>query len=79
MVKVFNIKKIPASHEGGYNFAIEYLAKCPVYQILCPLPVEQAKVLLEVLPKDQLPVACTRYAQIRAPGAPGGSKDNDLR
>lgn len=61
---LFEYAKVRDLPEGSYPIKLQYRHGCHEYQILCPLPKDQAERLrkLSALLKD--PVSCQRYANL---------------
>lgn len=49
----------------GYGFRIDYIQACPAYRFNCPLSRRYSLLLEAVLPKEEMPEACLRYASFR--------------
>lgn len=61
--KVFRIDR-PKSESR--EPVLSYLTSCPRFEDVCPLPQKEREALLKVAGKGTLPLACERYAHIRA-------------
>jgi hypothetical protein len=70
---VFKITEFKGEkNQLGYSFRVDFIAPCPRYQFQCPLPEAQGSALKTLLPGQDLPVECQRYAAIGAAGGVTG-------
>jgi len=67
LAPVFKITELKGEkNQLGYSFRVDFNSTCPRYQFQCPLPESHQRALKEMLPEQELPVACQRYASIGA-------------
>ncbi|HET9236012.1 MAG TPA: hypothetical protein VFO10_02105 [Oligoflexus sp.] len=64
---VFQIVRKKDSPPGAYDFRLEYRHACGPYELLCPLPRDQAARLKAIAEKLARPQWCERYAQLMPP------------
>ncbi len=64
---VFQIVRKKDSPPGAYDFRLEYKHACGPYELLCPLPRDQAVKLKSIAEKLARPQWCERYAQLMPP------------
>lgn len=62
--KVFTVKR-ESVKDADTRLRIEYRRACPAYADVCPLTLEESRLLLTILPDGQSPPACVRYSKIR--------------
>lgn len=66
-IAVFQIVRKKDSPPGAYDFRLEYKHACGPYELLCPLPRDQATKLKAIAEKLSRPQWCERYAQLMPP------------
>jgi hypothetical protein len=67
VIPVFQIVRKKDSPPGAYDFRLEYKHACGPYELLCPLPRDQAARLKVISEKLTRPQWCERYAQLMPP------------
>lgn len=67
VIPVFQIVRRKDSPPGAYDFRLEYKHACGPYELLCPLPRDQASNLKAIAEKLARPLWCERYAQLMPP------------
>jgi hypothetical protein len=67
VIPVFQIVRRKDSPPGAYDFRLEYKHACGPYELLCPLPRDQAGKLKAITEKLARPLWCERYAQLMPP------------
>lgn len=67
VIPVFQIVRKKDSPPGAYDFRLEYKHACGPYELLCPLPRDQATRLKAIAGKLTRPQWCERYAQLMPP------------
>jgi hypothetical protein len=65
--QVFQIVRRKDSPPGAYDFRLDYKHACGPYELLCPLPRDQAAKLKLIAEKLARPQWCERYAQLMPP------------
>jgi len=72
LAPVFKVSEFKGEkNQLGYSFRVDFVSPCPRYQYQCPLPEAHSQALRTLLPGQDLPIECQRYAAIGALGAPG--------
>jgi len=67
VLPVFQIVRPKDAPPGAYNFRLEYRHICGPYELLCPLPRDQAARLKVIAEKLVRPQWCERYSQLMPP------------
>ncbi|NRA63617.1 MAG: hypothetical protein HRU19_03995 [Pseudobacteriovorax sp.] len=65
--KVFDVVESNLQTSEFSVYKLEYKSRCGRFRYVCPLPPQQRTDLERLLPSEQLPVSCLRYAQILPP------------